>query len=141
MEILPLPDVRRTSSTESLKKSLLDQSNHPRQPVLQHQTLEELFESCVDLCKSQLEKAMVSAKISTDAKTYFHPIARQIDDELLRLELWAFEVGTKDGLRNELSATVTADVAMGTLLRKFFGDLNASLENIRTNMELISNIL
>lgn len=140
MEILST-DIGRTSSTESLKKSLLDQSNPPRQPVLQHRTLKEQFESCVALCKTQIEKALVSAKISTDAKTCFHPIARQIDDELLRLELWAFEVGTKDGLWNEFSAAVTADVAMGTFLSKIFGDLNASLENIRTNMELITNIL
>lgn len=131
-------------STESLKilPDLGLQSNRDsRQLVLQVQTLEDRFESSVALCKDVIEEALESAKISTYAKACFHPIARQIDDQLLRLEIWAFDFGTKDGTWKDFSALATTDVALGSYLRTIFENLSASLENIGKEMKLIQFIV
>lgn len=144
-ESQPTKDVSSiaTRSTESLK-SFLDigfQSNHSRKSILPDQTLEEQFESCVSLCKKELEEALEWAKISPYAKTCFHPIARRIDDELLRLEIWALDFGTQDGLWRDFLAIVTASGTVGDHLRGIFDNLNASLETIRMEMKLIQFIV
>lgn len=152
MERLPITDsVNRSTesmilsvasrSTESLKIDLRLQSDHSRESVLQDRTLEEQFESCVSLCKKEIEEALAAAKISTYAKTCFHPIARQIDDELIRLEIWALDFGTKDGSWEELSKLVTKNDTVGRHLRKIFDDLNASLEKIGREMKLIQSFV
>lgn len=131
-----------TRSTESLKISL-DlglQSSQSRQSVLHDKSWEDQFESCVALCKNEIDEALKSAKISTYAQTCFHPIARQLDDELLRLEIWALDFGTETRLWNEFSKLVTADVTVGRHLREIFEDLNASLKKIGMDMKLIQYI-
>lgn len=132
-------------STESLKiiPDLRLQSNRDsKQLVLQVQSLEDQFESSVALCKDVIEESLKWAKLSTYAKTYFHPIARRIDDELLRLEIWAFDFGTKDGTTwKDFSDLATTDVALGSCLRKIFEDLNASLKKVGMEMKLIQSIL
>lgn len=130
-------------STESLK-SRLDlefQTSHAKQSVLQDRTLEEQFGSCVALCKKNIDEALVSAKISSYAKTCFHPIAGQIDDELVRLEIWAFDVGTKDGFWKEFSKLVAPNVAVSRRVREIFEDMNSSLEKIEMEMKRIQFIV
>lgn len=132
-----------TRSTESLKSSL-DlgiQGNQSRQSFLQDKSLEDQFESCVALCKNGIDEALDLAKISTYAKTCFHPIACQLDDELLRLEIWALDFGTETAFWHKFSELVTANVAVGKRLREVFEDLNASLKEIGTEMKLIERIV
>lgn len=152
MELLPITNSLNRStesmihsvasrSTESLKIDLRLQSDHSRESVLQDRTLEEQFESCVSLCKKEIEEALAAAKISTYAKTCFHPIARQIDDELIRLEIWSFDFGTKDGSWEEFSELVINNDAIGRRLRQVFENLNASLEKIGREMKLIQSFV
>lgn len=155
MELLPITNSLNRStesmihsvasrSTESLKIDL--RLNHSKESVLQEsvlqdRTLEEQFESCVSLCKKEIEEALAAAKISTYAKTCFHPIARQIDDELIRLEIWSFDFGTKDGSWEEFSELVINNDAIGRRLRQVFENLNASLEKIGREMKLIQSFV
>ena len=125
-------------SSESLKPDL---ETDLGPPAVQDQTLEEQFQSCVVLCKKFIEEALESAKISTYAKTCFHPIARQIDDELIRLELWTMDFGTKDGSWKEFSALMTKNDDVDRRLRTVLEDLHGSLEKIGSEMKLIQSIV
>ena len=133
---------RSTESLKILPDLRLQSHRDSRQLVLQVQTLEDQFESSVALCKDVIDESLKSAKLSTYAKTCFHPIARKIDDELLRLEIWAFDFGTKDGTTwKDFSDLATTDVGLGNFLRKIFEDLNASLKKVGMEIKLIQSIV
>lgn len=149
MELSATTNIERqsvaTTSTESLTilPPLRLQSNRDsRELVLQVQTLEDQFESSVALCKDVIEESLRSAKLSTYAKTCFDPIARQINDELLLLKIWAFDFGTKDGTTwKDFSDLAATNVALGSCLRKIFDDLNGSLKKVGVEVKLIQSIV
>ena len=51
------------------------------------------LESCLKLFRNLIEAMVRSTKESTFAGPYFHPLVRQLDNELVRIEIWASDVG------------------------------------------------
>ena len=51
------------------------------------------LESCLKLFRNLIEAMVRSTKESVFAGPYFHPLVRQLDNELVRIEIWASDVG------------------------------------------------
>ena len=56
-------------------------------------TFKDLLDSCIKLFQSLIEDLLQASKLS---EYYFLPIIRRIDDELVRLEIWASDIGVQD---------------------------------------------
>ncbi|KAK4693885.1 hypothetical protein P7C71_g3589, partial [Lecanoromycetidae sp. Uapishka_2] len=74
---------------------------------------------------------MHSAGTSELVGAYFHPIARQIDDELIRLEIWASDIGLDD----PAAADVGIDGGVFAHVASLFDIINSSLNEIVEDMK------
>ena len=61
-------------------------------PAIRAISLKEEVGSCKRLFQIMIEEALDSSKISPLAEIHFAPIARQLDDDLIRVEVWASDI-------------------------------------------------
>lgn len=88
---VPPGQIRQISKGKGPELDDVESVRNPRSIPLQ--TVKELLELCESVCRDIIADAMKSAGISVLAKTYMHPIAQQVDDLLIHLEIWAFDAG------------------------------------------------
>ena len=74
-------------------------------------TFKRLLDSCIELFQSLIKDLLQESNLSD---YYFLPIIRRIDDELVRLEIWASDIGVEDPKfgRSNKSATSKLEVTV-----------------------------
>ncbi|KAL2043573.1 hypothetical protein N7G274_003880 [Stereocaulon virgatum] len=99
---------------------------------------------CLNLFRSLIEEMMEASKLSETAKHYFYPIVRRIDDELVRLEIWASDIGYEDPdfgrSPREKDATLTLTRYMTDLLEDIYAWLTETEKNVNTMRALIMQL-
>jgi hypothetical protein len=99
---------------------------------------------CLNLLRSLIKEMMEASKLSDTAKHYFYPIVRWIDDELVRLEIWASDIGFEDPdfgrSPRKKDATLTLTRYMTDLLEDIYAWLTEIGKNVNAMRALIMQL-
>ncbi|KAK3176233.1 hypothetical protein OEA41_007556 [Lepraria neglecta] len=123
----PQPQQQRQEGPESDREAVPSDSS----------ALRLNLESCTQVFKGLIDTALDCSKVSVLAGTYFYPIARQIDDELIRLEIWASDLEADD----PNSSAPLSDITLQRYIYSTFQNIGSQLEDIGKEIRLMRGIL
>ena len=101
------------------------------------------LESCLGFFRGLIDTMVRSTKESAFAGLYFHPIIRQLDNHLVRLEIWASDVGANepDFGSSPRSADIHLDLDLTRYITTIMKDLQSHLEESGKYVEEMRSLI
>ncbi len=101
-------------------------------------TFKDLLDSCIKLFQSLIEDLLQASKLS---EYYFLPIIRRIDDELVRLEIWASDIGVQDPEFGRSSNVATSKLELTVYLIDILESIISRLNGVRDIVQAMRDSL
>ena len=99
------------------------------------------LESCLAFFRRLIEAMIQSVKDVPSASPYFSPIILQLDDELIRLEIWATDTGAEDPDFGIMPDTVPPDLVLTRHLSGLLFAVLSYLKAIETHVDGMQNLI
>ena len=99
------------------------------------------LESCLEFFRSLIETMVQSTKDSAFAGFYFHPIIRQLDNELVRIEIWASDVGAFEPDFGRSVQAAYIDLELTRYITTITKDLQVRLEESAKQVEEMRSLI
>lgn len=97
--------------------------------------LKKQLERCLEMFRSLIDAMVRSTKESSFAEPYFRPIVRQLDSHLVRLKIWAFDVGAYEPDFGKSAQLADLDLELTKYVTSMLKDLQVRLEMSRKQVE------
>ena len=111
----------------------------------EHQLDAMAFKHQLELCHSffrRLIEAMVHVtKESAFAKPYFHPVIRRLDSDLVRIEIWAFDLGANEKDFGSLTQDGNPDLELTRFITTILKDLQSDLKDSERQVEKMRSLI
>ena len=108
---------------------------HPGAPALW-----KICQSCLKLFKDLIAKVLQASNISISVKPYFDPLARHLDNNLVRLEIWIFDTGLDDKDLRQASMSASSDTKLERCVTSILEDIFSQLKVIEERVERMRTI-
>lgn len=99
------------------------------------------LERCLELFRSLIDAMVRSTKESIFAEPYFRPIIRQLDSHLVRLEIWAVDVGAYEPDFGKSAQVADLDLELTKYITSILRDLQVRLEMSRKQVEGMQSLI
>ena len=99
------------------------------------------LESCLVFFRSLIDAMVRSTKESAFAGHYFHPIIRRLDDDLVRIEIWAFDVGAYEPYFGRSAQATDIDLELTRYITTLLKDLRSLLEKSEEHVEKMRAVI
>lgn len=99
------------------------------------------LELCLDFFRSLIDAMVRTTKESAFAGAYFHPIIRQLDNELVRFEIWASDVGALEADFGKSVQAAYIDLELTRYITKITEDLQSRLEESTKQVEQMRSLI
>lgn len=99
------------------------------------------LERCLELFRSLIDAMVRSTKESIFAEPYFRPVIRQLDSHLVRLEIWAFDVGAYGPDFGKSAQVADLDLELTKYITSILRDLQVRLEMSRKQVEGMQSLI
>ena len=93
------------------------------------------LEICIRSFQNLIDEMLQASKKSILANRCFHPIIRQIDDELVRLEIWASDIGAEDPDLGRSNISAHPHLELTIYITSILESITSRLEGVRKNVE------
>ncbi len=103
--------------------------------------LKDQLESCLNLLRSLIEAMVRSTKDSSFAGPYFHPLIRQLDNELVRIEIWTFDVGAYEPDFGRSAQVADLKLELTRYITTILKSLRSRLEEIAKQVEKMPSLI
>ena len=99
------------------------------------------LESCLINFRSLIEAMVHSTKESAFAGPYFHPIIRKLDNELVRIEIWASDAGAYDPDFGRSAQAADIHLELTRYITTILKDLQSQLEESEKQVEKMRSLI
>ena len=99
------------------------------------------LESCLEFFRSLIEAMVRSTKESAFAGVYFHPMIRQLDNELVRIEIWVADVGALEPNFGRSMQSTYIDLELTKYITTITKDLQFRLEESANRVEEMRSLI
>ncbi len=103
--------------------------------------LKDQLESCLKLLRSLIDAMVRSTKDSSFAGSYFHPLIRQLDNELVRIEIWTFDVGAYEPDFGRSAQVAVLQLELTRYITTILKGLRSQLEEIAKQVEEMRSLI
>lgn len=115
--------------------------SHGNKIQLDAVAFKDQLESCLDFFRSLIEAMVRSTKELTLAGPYFHPIIRRLDNDLVRIEIWASDVGAYEPYFGRSAEAVDIDLDLTRYITTVLKDLRSRLEKSQEQVERMRAVI
>ena len=101
-------------------------------------TFKDLLDSCIKLFQSLIEDLLQASKLS---EYYFLHIIRRIDDELVRLEIWASDIGVQDPKFGRASDVAASKLELTVYMIGILESIISRLDGVEKRVKAMRDLL
>ena len=127
-------------SSQSLQLSPQSDSHGKREQPDAMQFKHQL-ESCLSFFRALIEIMVRSTKESAFAGPYFHPMIGKLDSDLVRIEIWAFDVGAHEPHFGRSTQAADIDLELTRYITTILKDLQSQLQERRIQVEKMRSLI
>ena len=99
------------------------------------------LESCLYFFRDLIEAMVRFTKESAFAGPYFHPIIRTLDGDLVRIEIWASDLGANEEDFGRLTQDGNPDLELTRFITTILKDLQSQLEDSERQVEKMRSLI
>ena len=126
--------------TQPLKTSSQDHSQGNK-VQLDAVAFKDQLDSCLAFFRSLIEAMVRSTKASAFAGPYFHTIIRLLDNDLVRIEIWASDVGAYDPDFGKSAQAADIELELTRYVTIILKDLQSRLEECKKQVEEMQDLI
>ena len=105
-------------------------------------SVEGKLQRCTLCYRDRIGQAIArsTASLSARAQDQLNSVARGLDDQLFRLEIWTSDIGKEDGVFEDLLAYNSSDNILHEHLKSILDDLEARLQGFGETLESMDTL-
>ena len=135
-------NAHRAGQHRSQSRQLSPQTgNHGTSEYLDIIAFKDQLESCLSFFRTLIEIMVRSTKESAFAGAYFHPIIRKLDSNLVRVEIWASEIGANEKDFGRFTQAADLDLELTRYITTILKDLQSQLQERRSQVEKMRSLI
>ena len=103
--------------------------------------MQRKLERCTTSYRDRIAQAIAYSNESVPYSSQFDSIARSLDDQLFRLEIWASDIGQEDGVFEDLLGPTNTGSLLTTHLGSILDDIEAQMPDFALSLDAMNSIV